>query len=1056
MVGKLGTFLLCGLLATGSAWSDDESRLREVGAVAGMRLAGNEDPLATKVYIVQLKAPSAAAFHASTTSALVRKLGVSASPVKMNSENPLVRDYAQQLATEQQRILSTVGPDVEHVYSYRYGLNGFALRMTAGRAHEFSNRDDVLQVWEDEVRPLTTTDSGTFLGLFENEAGLRGTLDGEDIIIGVIDSGITPEHPALKDSRESDRPRICRSTWSKVSLLGRWLCNRFTRRPDVLLFEEPANWNGSCQIGEQFREGDCNNKLVGARWFVSGAQATGAIDDGEIMSPRDVDGHGTHTATTAAGNKVTASLFGTFIGRVEGMAPRARIAVYKACWLRPGDTRASCNTSDLANAIDAAVADGVDIINYSVGSTLRTSTAPDDIALMAAAKAGIFSAVSAGNDGPNLGTITSPAGGPWAITVAASSRDGQHSLEAIQIESPANVAGKYAVREAAFTPAFSGRDPLQGDLVLVDDDDTTVDEGNDGTTYDACQTLVNDNDVSGNIAFIQRGGCSFQTKIENAETAGAIAALVFNIAGAPIVMTGETGSVDLPALMIGQADGNLLRDEIDNNEIIDIVLDKSFFLTEDDTGNVMAMFSSRGPGPAEDILKPDVTAPGINIIAGNSPDAVNSIAGERYSFRSGTSMAVPHVAGVAALLKEAHPEWSPAAMKSALMTSAYQDVDQQDGVTPANPFDFGSGHIDPNAANDPGLVYEVTNDEYDAFACGTDSPAVDEARCDALENSGFSLLGPDLNQPSISIARLTSTRTVTRRVTNVSDESGNYAASVAAPPGIDVIVNPSSLSVGPGQTVSFDVTTNYLSGPMDLWRFGSLTWRSADHDVRSVLAVKPVAITAPAEVSSFGGTGSLAFPVQFGYTGTYTPGVHGLRSAGIFPGQVDEDRDKTFTFRSTNGVRSHLLNVLPNQIYVRFALFDEFTDGNDDLDMYVFYSPDGQEFTQVGRSGNPTSQEEVSFTLPAAGTYAVLIHGFDTDNIAGGPGASYDLYAGEFGLVDDSGTMSATGPGFVNAGATEDVTVDWSNLAADKIYLGGISHNTPDGLEALTVVRIRN
>ena len=293
---------------------------------------------------------------------------------------------------------------------------------------------------------------------------------------------------------------------------------------------------------------------------------------------------------------------------------------------------------------------------------------------MAATKAGVISVVAAGNDGPNFGTVGSPAGSPWVITAAASSRDGQHSLEALQISAPANVAGKYAVREAGFTPALSDRDPIEANLILVDDDDTSLDDGSTGTTYDGCQALINDSDVSGNIAFMQRGGCTFESKIGNAEDAGAIAAVVINIAGGPIVMTGLPDSVDIPALMIGQADGNLLRDEIDNEQIIEVVLDKGFFLTEDDTGNLMGVFSSRGPGPIEDILKPDVTAPGINILAGNSPDAVNSVAGESFSFRSGTSMSAPHVAGVAALLREAHPEWTPAAIKSALMTTAYQDV----------------------------------------------------------------------------------------------------------------------------------------------------------------------------------------------------------------------------------------------------------------------------------------------------------------------------------------------------------------------------------------------
>ena len=280
---------------------------------------------------------------------------------------------------------------------------------------------------------------------------------------------------------------------------------------------------------------------------------------------------------------------------------------------------------------------------------------------------------------------------------------------------------------------------------------------------------------------------------------------------------------------------------------------------------------------------------------------------------------------------------------------------------------------------------------------------------------------------------------------------------------VDVV--PSNLTIGPGQSTTFDVTFTYVSGPLDLWRFGSLTWSSSNHDVRSVLGVKPVSVTAPAEVSSFGGTGNISFPVEFGYTGSYTPGVHGLRKPGIFPGVVDEDPTKTFSFRDRNGVTPHLIAVSANQAYVRFAMFDELTDGNDDLDMYVYYCPTivpgglimESDCIKLGQSGEPTSREEFNVLLPAAGPYLVLVHGFETDDTdVGGAGSNYDLVAWEFGLNDDQGNMTASGPGFVNAGTTENVGVSWDNLESNTIYLGGISHNTPQGLVAITVISIRN
>lgn len=1051
--------ILCGLLlVSAGAVAQAESSLRNAGAIP-VRLAGTEDPAATRVYIVQLRDPSTAEHHANLLKGSARPTMADKQRSRLDKSSPVLKAYASQLADEQDKVLNKAGSGAQKIYSYQYGLNGFAARMSEAQAHTLENLPEVLNVWEDEIRPLATRYSPTFLGLFDSDVGLRSVaaLDGEGVIIGVIDSGVAPEHPALSDTREADRPRLCSGSWAETTLLGQWLCRRFTKLPDTLVFEEPESWNGECEVGDQFAATDCNNKLIGARWFIDGALESGPIDDDEIRSARDADGHGTHTATIAAGNRTSASIFGTLIGDIEGIAPKARVAIYKACWLRPGDTRASCNTSDLANAIDAAVADGVDIISYSIGSSLKRISAPDDIALMAATKAGVLSVVAAGNEGPNLGTIGSPAGGPWVITAAASSRDGESSVEALQITSPPSLEGKYATKEANFTPPLRNSDPIEGQLVLVDDDDDSLPDGSTGAASDACQALINGDEISGNIALIQRTGCLFEDMVKNAADAGAIAAVVYNIAGDPIVMFGTEGLSDIPALMMGQADANLILAELDAGNDVTVVLDKGFLLTTDDTGNIIASFSARGPAPVADILKPDVTAPGINILAGFTPDAANAAPGENFAFLSGTSMSTPHVAGAAALLLQGHPEWTPSAIKSALMTTARQDIKASVGLGDASPFDFGAGHIAPNQANDPGLVYALSDDEYDAFACGIESPAVSPTRCDELAAAGFSFEAADLNLPSIAISTLTSQQTVQRRVTNVSDETDSYTVTTSAPPGMNVDVNPSSLTLGPGGSAVFDVSLTYLSGPLDLWRFGGLTWSSATRDVFSPIAAKPTSISAPAEITTFGGTGTETFEVLFGYSGGYSPGVHGLNLPLILDGFVDNDPTKTYSFRTTNGVTEHVISVPADQLYLRFSLFDALTDGVDDLDMYVYYcGTDGTSCTKIGESGEPTSQEQFDVFRPAAGLYAVHVHGFETDQVEGGAGANYQLLGWAIGITDDKGNMSVSGPAFIAAGATADVTISWSGLLSNTIYLGGVSHNTPQGLSGLTIVTIGN
>ena len=282
---------------------------------------------------------------------------------------------------------------------------------------------------------------------------------------------------------------------------------------------------------------------------------------------------------------------------------------------------------------------------------------------------------------------------------------------------------------------------------------------------------------------------------------------------------------------------------------------------------------------------------------------------------------------------------------------------------------------------------------------------------------------------------------------------------------MNVDVVPSNLTLAPGDSGVFDVTLSYLSGPLDLWRFGSLTWASTSHDVYMPVAVRPTSVSAPGEITTFGGSGTQGFEVQFGYDGGYSPGVHGLNlplesdadGNGDGLSFVDNDPTKSFSFRSDSGVTQHAVSVPPEQLYIRFALFDELTDGDDDLDMYVYYcGADGTSCTKIGESGEPTADEQFNVFRPAAGIYAVLIHGFATDQVAGGPGSVYQLLGWGIGLNDDKGNMTASGPAFVAPGTTADITITWSGLLPDTRYLGGISHNTPQGLSGLTIIGIRN
>jgi subtilisin family serine protease len=1052
-------------LLAGTAWAQPA----HVPLTQRHTLAGPVRPVKgdAAVYIVKLTSPGAASLR-SGVSALAATRPSSGAGARPDLHSATVASYVRQLEQSHDALLVRAGAAGSKMYSYRYAMNGFAAKLTAAQVSRLARSPEVERIWPDTDQHLSTNNSAIFLGLEDQDGGLRADLDlrGENIVVGIIDSGVAPNHPSLLDTEERT-PRACRGSWATTSWLGLWLCGSYRRNPPTaLVYDPPAEFRGACEVGPGFPADACNNKVVGARSYIDGFLFTHDLDPNEFRSPKDADGHGTHVATIVAGNAVDASLLGTRVGRVSGIAPRARVAIYKACWLEPGAIRATCATSDLTRAIDDAVADGVDLINYSVGSLETDLTAPDDLAILHALDAGVLTVIAGGNDGPDLDTIGSPSSAPWALTTAASTQTGNLFDDAIEITAPSDLAGKILMREAEFTPALTRDEVIEAPLVLADDGQGAATGQPAGTTRDACQPLANTSEMEGNVALIERGSCEFQVKIANAENAGAVAVVVYNNSGDPIAMQGDPGSVNIPAVMIGNAEGQKLVDRLaasDGQETADervtVKLTRGVFVTLHEQGNVVADFSSRGPSRSDpNFVKPDVSAPGVAILAGQTPDVANGLRGETYQYLTGTSQAAPETTGVAALLKQAHPDWSPAALKSALMTSAYQGLVREDGSA-ADAFDVGAGHIDPNVAVDPGLVYDSDYRDYGAYLCGLEEPPITSSECAALAAAGYPSTSVDLNLPSIGVATLISGDVVRRRVTNLGPPA-TYNAEVIAPPNVDVFLEPTSLVLNTNQTAEFTVRFVDRGTRLDVWNFGELTWFDGAHRVSSPIAIEAVTLRAPRELHLAGRSGQSTMPVAFGYTGAYSPGVHGLRKPsldanGEVPhGFVDDDPTNRFSFRFDNGVSAHALTVPPDQLYLRVALFDEFTDGNDDLDLFLFYCPNTQ-CTQIAQSGNFTSDEQIDIFMPDPGEYLVLVHGFETDQVAGGPGANYQLFTWSFGEADDVGNLTVGAPTSVSSGDQLDVAIDWSGLDPGMRYLGAISHSTPGGFYGLTLVDVQ-
>lgn len=916
---------------------------------------------------------------------------------KINPKSAKVVKYTDHLKARHNGVLQAVGAADKKIYDYTVSFNGFSAVLNASQADMIKQQPGVVHVWEDELRQATTEHSPGFLGLSAPGGLWEMGYKGEDVIIGVIDSGIWPEHPSFSD---------------QISMVDR---SGKSGKRTLAYSTPPADWYGSCQSGELWSQDDCNNKLIGARYYLDGFGHHGIIK-GDYKSPRDADGHGSHTASTAGGNAgVTAMLLGVNRGVVSGMAPRARIAVYKAIW---NGEAGGGYTSDLVMAIDQAVADGVDVINYSIGGSGTSVVTPDAVSFLYAARAGVFVANSAGNDGPGDFTLGNPAVAPWLTTVGANTQDRTFEGK-VQLGNSAEYAGASVTGGTAVLPLVDAA--AAGSELCIPGE-------------------LNPSMVAGKIVLCKRGVIARVDKSLAVYMAGGAGMVQYN---ANDLQTLNTDNHWLPSVHINYTMGAAVKAYIAS--MGSAATAKIFGgAATPIPAPWMADFSSRGPNPGVmDLVKPDITAPGVNILAANSPTAFTGAPGQLFQSIGGTSMSSPHIAGIFALLKEAHPEWSPAMAKSAIMTTADTDVMLEDGMTPAGPFAMGAGMVQPNSAVDPGLVYHAGWYDYLAFLCGS-TTAVGPSTCSILAGMGYSFDPSDLNLPSIGVADLAGSQVVKRTVTNVGD-AGEYVVSIEPPAGIDVVVNPSVLNLAAGQKATFEVTfTTTPAATIEAWSFGALTWSDGVHNVRIPLAIRPVALSAPLDVNGMGVAGSLDFDVTFGYAGAYTAAPHGLVPATMTPGYVVDDpaNDINVALISGVGITVHMLDIPAGTVHARFSLFDDYTDGNDDLDLYVF-DPGGN---QVGGSGSGTSAEQVDLAFPAAGTYYVVVHGWGTD----GPDANYTLFSWMVGA--DMGNMTVSAPAAATLGATETITVNWTGLDAGKKYLGAVSHS--DGMDILGVTLV--
>jgi subtilisin family serine protease len=924
---------------------------------------------------------------------------------KIDPDSASVVAYVDYLTKRQDAAVAKVGGT--KLYNYVYSFNGFAAKLTPAQAGQMRKTPGVLNVSADEERTVDTSSTPAFLGL--DAAGgvweqLGGTAKaGDGIIIGIVDSGIWPESLSFSDRTGE---------------------NGNATKDGKLDYLQIPGWHGKCVPGEEFNASLCNQKLIGAQFFNESWGGSAGVEQDrpwEFTSPRDYNGHGTHTASTAGGNTGVpttgpAAVFGT----ISGMAPHARIAAYKALWSTRDGSTASGFTSDLTAAIDQAVHDGVDVINYSVSGTSTNFLDPAQVSFLYAARAGIFVAASAGNSGPTTSTVAHP--GPWLTTVAAGThnRSGQGS---VALGNGATYSGA-SLATAVTAPlidstaaGLAGADPTQVALCY-----SSLDGGN----------VLDPALVAGKIVVCDRGVTSRTNKSLAVKEAGGVGMILTNT---------STNSLNadfhfVPTVHLQSTDRAAVKEYAATPGATATINQAT--VTYTDPAPFTASFSSRGPllAGGGDLLKPDVIAPGQDILAAVSPA---SGGGFDFNLYSGTSMSSPHVAGLAALLMDLHPDWTPMMVKSALMTSAY-DVLDGPSTNPLVIFRQGAGHVTPNSAADPGLVYNAGWNDWLAFLCGT-TTGVSAATCTALKGMGYSTDPSDLNVASIAIGDIAGKQTVTRKVTNVGSAKSTYTAGYTGMAGFSVAFSPSSLTLNPGQTKSFTVEITRTTAALNTYTGGQLTWSDGAHNVRIPIVVKPVALAAPATVS---GTGDpISYSVTFGYTGAFTAEARGLVPAAITAGTVaDDPTDSTCSLTSPNAQQIPVA-VSAGTTYARFALFDADVAPGSDIDLCVFKGA-----AQVGSSGSGTSAEEVNLLNPAADTYTVVVHGW------GVPGSSpFKLHTWLLGPTA-AGNMLVTAPAAATIGATDAVSLTFTGLEPATKFLGSIAYSGVAGMPSPTIVRV--
>jgi len=678
---------------------------------------------------------------------------------KLNARSERSKAYLEYMA---QRMKTTEGnivalaPQARVTHRYSHVFGGLTVRVPKDKVDSLANLPGVKAVYPDKLRKPDTSNSPRLIKADKMWKALEGQGNGgEGVIIGVVDTGIWPEHPSFSD------PDSAGKAYSAP----------------------PLSWGGACEAPT---DGSavitCTNKIIGAKKFLDAYKADmGGLPVGEFDSARDSDGHGTHVASTAAGNaSVVADIMGNTVGTLSGVAPRAYIAAYKALGPEGG------YDSDLVAAINQAVADGVDVINYSISADIDPYTDLPQMAFLDAYKAGIFVASSAGNSGPTPDTVGKRGG--WIATVAASTNN-RTFANTLKLKARGGSLKANGV-------SLTGGIKVSTDFVLA------ADYGDE-----LCLNPFGAGTFTGKIVGCKRGNNNRVAKGYNVLQGGASGMVLYNTTGPSGTAQGVSPDNHyLPTIHIDGPEGDKLVSYVAGHTGIEATFTGG--KAKKTKGDVTADFSSRGgDGQTYGISKPDIAAPGVDILAGNTDEPLNETdqcPGESFILMQGTSMASPHIAGAGALLKQLNPTWTPGQIKSALMTTATtKKVFKEDGDTAADPFDVGSGRIDLQKAIKPGVTFDVAGDDFETYK--TD-----------LWN---------VNYPSIYIPVMGNEITISRTAHSEITKDSKWKLSVQVPGDLGITV-PRSLEIPANGNAQFPITIDASAVPAGQVRHAMIFMKS--------------------------------------------------------------------------------------------------------------------------------------------------------------------------------------------------------------------------------------